>query len=173
MKLITAIAALALLAGSMVVEAQVTPQNPTNEDVKSEIIRTITKSYVDGKLNGDHVADDCKIQFNNHVLTKEEWAKLAEFHHQIFKNIEFPIGWVQTTKYEGENWGWGDGTTWSHQWNSWTATSKISGETHTNACHWGFMWEDDKIKNIYGFFSDEWYNKEVILHTNSTQYQVD
>ena len=99
MKLITAIAALALLAGSMDVEAQVAPQNPTNEDVKSEIIRTITKSYVDGKLNGDHVADDCKIQFNNHVLTKEEWAKLAEFHHQIFKNIEFPIGWVQATKY--------------------------------------------------------------------------
>ena len=47
MKLITAIAALALLAGSMDVEAQVAPQNPTNEDVKSEIIRTITKSYVD------------------------------------------------------------------------------------------------------------------------------
>ncbi len=81
MKLITTTAALALLAGSIDVGAQVTPQNPTNEDLKSEIIRTITKSYVDGKLNGDHVADDCKIKFNNHVLTKEEWAKLAEFHH--------------------------------------------------------------------------------------------
>ena len=57
MKLITAIAALALMTGRIDAEAQVALQNPTNEDAKSEIIRTITKSYVDGKLNGDHVAD--------------------------------------------------------------------------------------------------------------------
>ena len=171
MKLIKAVAALALVAVSVDVGAQVTLQNPSNEDAKSEIVRTITKSYVDGRINGDHVADDCKIKFNNHELTKEEWAKLTEFHHQIFENIEFTIGWVQTTKYEGENWDWGDGTTWSHQWNSWTATSKISGETHTNTCHWGFLWENNKIKNIYGFFSDEWYNKEVTLYTNSTHIQ--
>ncbi len=44
MKLITAIAGLALMAGSMEAEAQVALQNPTNEDGKSEIIRTITKS---------------------------------------------------------------------------------------------------------------------------------
>ena len=115
MKLIKAVAALALVAVSVDVEAQFTLQNPSNEDAKSEIVRTITKSYVDGRINGDHVADDCKIKFNNHELTKEEWAKLTEFHHQIFENIEFTIGWVQTTKYEGENWDWRDGNTLSHQ----------------------------------------------------------
>tara|TARA_B100000029_G_scaffold488148_1_gene544384 strand:+ start:123 stop:638 length:516 start_codon:yes stop_codon:yes gene_type:complete len=141
--------------------------NPSNEDEKSEIIRTMTKSYVDGKLNGDHVAEECNITFNNQRLTKEEWSQIAEFHQKSFEKIEFTNGWIQTTAYEGENWGWGDGTTWSHQWNSWTATSKISGETHTNACHWGFLWKDGKIVRLAGFFSDEWYNKEVALYMKS------
>ena len=51
--------------------------NPSNEDEKSEIIRTMTKSYVDGKLNGDHVAEECNITFNNQRLTKEEWSQIA------------------------------------------------------------------------------------------------
>ena len=66
--------------------------NPSNEDTKSVIIRAITKSYVDGTLNSEHVADDCKIIFNNHTLTKKKWVDLTKFHHQIFKNIEFTIG---------------------------------------------------------------------------------
>ena len=53
MKLITAIAAMALVTARIHAEAQVALHNPTNGDTKSEIVRTITKSYVDGKLNGN------------------------------------------------------------------------------------------------------------------------
>ena len=135
----------------------------TNNDEKSEIIRVLTKSYVDGKMNGDYVAEDCNITFNNQKLTREQWMQLAQFHQQLFKDIKFSDGWIQTVSYEGENWGWGNGTTWSNQWNQWSATSKISGETHTNQSHWGFQWEDGKIIRLAGYFSDEWYNKEVTL----------
>jgi len=45
----------------------------------------------------------------------------------------------------------------------WTATSKITKETHTNRSHFNYKWENEKIVEVNALFSDLWYDKEVKL----------
>ena len=109
------------------------------------------------------ISDDCIVRFNNIELTKEDFMGLSKFHHSMFDNIKFPDGWIETISYHGENWKEGNGDTWTNQWTEWTATSKISKETHTNRSHFNYKWENGKIVEVNALFSDLWYDKEVNL----------
>ena len=57
----------------------------------------------------------------------------------------------------------------TNQWTDWTATSKISGETHSNRSHFNYKWEKEKIVEINALFSDLWYDKEVKAYMEKQQ----
>lgn len=133
----------------------------TNQDDKSMAISKLMKGYVENKFDGSIIADNCIVRFNNIELGKKDFEGLGAFHHSMFNDIKFPDGWIETVSYNGENWKEGDGQVWTNQWTDWTATSKISGETHTNRSHFNYKWENGKIVEINALFSDLWYDKEV------------
>ena len=133
----------------------------TNQDEKTMAVAKLMKGYVDNNFDGGIISDDCIVRFNNIELAKADFMGLSQFHHSMFDNIMFPDGWIETISYHGENWKEGNGDTWTNQWTDWTATSKISGETHTNRSHFNYKWENEKIVEINALFSDLWYDKEV------------
>ena len=62
-----------------------------------------------------------------------------------------PIAWVETTDYPET--ASSPAATWSQSWFTWTATSKLSGETITLPAHISFQWGDDgKIAAEYHFY---------------------
>ena len=133
----------------------------TNQDDKSIAVAKLMKGYVENNFDGDIISETCIVRFNNIELGKKDFDGLASFHHSMFENIKFPDGWIETIEYQGENWKEGNGQVWTNQWTDWTATSKISGETHTNRSHFNYKWENEKIVEINALFSDLWYDKEV------------
>ena len=135
----------------------------TNQDEKSMAVSKLMKGYVENKFEGSILADSCIVRFNNIELGRNDFIGLAEFHHNMFDNIKFPDGWIETINYHGENWKEGNGETWTNQWTEWTATSKITKETQTNRSHFNYKWENGKITEINALFSDLWYDKEVKL----------
>ena len=137
----------------------------TNQDEKSLAVSKLMKGYVDNNFDGNIIAENCIVRFNNIELGREDFMGLAQFHHSMFDNISFPDGWIETISYYGENWNEGDGDTWTNQWTEWTAASKISNETHTNRRHFNYKWENGKIVEVNALFSDLWYDKEVKLFT--------
>lgn len=139
----------------------------TNQDEKSLAVSKLMRGYVDNNFDGNIIAENCIVRFNNIELGKEDFMGLAKFHHSMFDDISFPDGWIETISYYGENWNEGDGDTWTNQWTEWTATSKISKETHTNRSHFNYKWENGKIVEINALFSDLWYDKEVKLFTEN------
>ena len=121
-------------------------------------ILNVSSRYSSHTINGARMAG-----FNNIELKKADFMGLAQFHHSMFDDIKFPDGWIETISYHGENWKEGNGDTWTNQWTEWTATSKISNETHTNRSHFNYKWENGKIVEVNALFSDLWYDKEVKL----------
>ena len=114
----------------------------TNQDEKTMAVAKLMKGYVDNNFDGGIISDDCIVRFNNIELAKADFMGLSQFHHSMFDNIMFPDGWIETISYHGENWKEGNGDTWTNQWTEWTATSKISKETHTNRSHFNYKWEN-------------------------------
>ena len=141
----------------------------TNQDEKSIAVAKLMKGYVDNNFDGSILSEDCIVRFNNIELKKEDFMGLAPLHHSMFDNISFPDGWIETIHYHGENWNEGNGETWSNQWTDWTATSKISGETHTNRSHFNYKWENGKIVEVNALFSDLWYSKELTAFMEKQQ----
>ena len=133
----------------------------SNQDEKTMAVAKLMKGYVDNNFDGSILSDDCIVRFNNMELKKADFMGLAQFHHSMFDNIKFPDGWIETISYHGDNWKEGNGDTWTNQWTDWTATSKITNETHTNRSHFNYKWENEKIVEVNALFSDLWYDKEV------------
>ena len=128
------------------------------------------KGYVDNNFDSSIIADDAKIKFNQLEMTKADFVDLVKTHHAMFSEISFPDGWMETTNYSGadvKNAGGryldGYGTTWTSQWSDWSAVSKISGDTLSNACFFGYKWEKDKIVEVQAIFPDEAFNKEFAM----------
>tara|TARA_Y100000996_G_scaffold357501_1_gene298761 strand:- start:2282 stop:2791 length:510 start_codon:yes stop_codon:yes gene_type:complete len=161
MKKIIYLMSLSLALYSCEAPKSVTTTTVTNEDNKSIAIAKLMKGYVENNFDGGIIAENCIVRFNNIELGKKDFEGLAPFHHSMFDNIKFPDGWIETVEYHGENWKEGNGQVWTNQWTEWTATSKISGETHSNRSHFNYKWENEKIVEINALFSDLWYDKEV------------
>ena len=109
-------------------------------------------------------------------MTKTDFIELVKTHHAMFSEISFPDGWMETTNYSGvdvKNAGgrYSDayGTTWTSQWSDWSAVSKISGDTLSNACFFGYKWESDKIVEVQAIFPDEAFNKEFAMFMAANQ----
>ena len=135
----------------------------SNQDDKTMAVAKLMKGYVENNFDGSILSEGCIVRFNNIELTKEDFIGMSQFHHSMFDDITFPDGWIETISYHGENWKEGNGETWTNQWTKWTATSKISKETHTNRSHFSYKWENEKIVEVNALFSDLWYDKEVKL----------
>ena len=103
-------------------------------------------------------------------MTKTDFENLVTTHHAMFNEISFPEGWMETVNYIGadvKNAGgkYADdyGSTWTSHWSDWTAVSKISGDTISNHCFFGYKWENDKIVEVNAIFPDEAFNKELAM----------
>ena len=141
------------------------------KDEKAQKISDMMKGYVDNNFDSSIIADDAKIKFNQLEMTKADFVDLVKTHHAMFSEISFPDGWMETTNYSGadvKNAGGryldGYGTTWTSQWSDWSAVSKISGDTLSNACFFGYKWESDKIVEVQAIFPDEAFNKEFAMY---------
>ncbi len=146
------------------------------KDEKAQKISDMMKGYVDNNFDSSIIADDAKIKFNQLEMTKADFVDLVKTHHAMFSEISFPDGWMETTNYSGadvKNAGGryldGYGTTWTSQWSDWSAVSKISGDTLSNACFFGYKWESDKIVEVQAIFPDEAFNKEFAMFMAANQ----
>ena len=146
------------------------------KDEKAQKISDMMKGYVDNNFDSSIIADDAKIKFNQLEMTKADFVDLVKTHHAMFSEISFPDGWMETTNYSGadvKNAGGryldAYGTTWTSQWSDWSAVSKISGDTLSNACFFGYKWESDKIVEVQAIFPDEAFNKEFAMFMAANQ----
>ena len=110
------------------------------------------------------------IKFNKIEMTKTGFEDLVKTHHAMFSEISFPEGWMETVNYVGndvKNAGGkyldDFGSTWTSHWSDWTAVSKISGDTISNPCFFGYKWENEKIIEVSAIFPDEAFNKEFAM----------
>ena len=140
------------------------------KDEKAQKISEMMKSYVSNNLDSSIISDDAKIKFNQLEMTKSDFENLVNTHHAMFSEISFPEGWMETVNYTGadvknagDNYAEDYGSTWTSHWSDWTAVSKISGDTISNRCFFGYKWENDKVVVINAIFPDEAFNKEVAL----------
>ena len=140
------------------------------KDEKAQKISEMMKSYVSNNLDSSIISDDAKIKFNQLEMTKSDFENLVNTHHAMFSEISFPEGWMETVNYTGAdvknaggNYAEDYGSTWTSHWSDWTAVSKISGDTISNRCFFGYKWENDKVVVINAIFPDEAFNKEVAL----------
>ena len=127
-------------------------------------------SYVNNNFDSSIISEDAKIKFNQLEMTKTDFENLVVTHHAMFSEISFPEGWMETVNYKGvdvKNAGgkYADdyGSTWTSQWSDWTAVSKISGDTISNRCFFGYKWENGKIVEVSAIFPDEAFNKELAM----------
>ena len=141
----------------------------TINDEKAKKISATMKSYVDNNFDSSIFADDAKIQFNQLEMTKSEFENLVKTHHAMFNEISFPDGWMETVNYIGsdvKNAGgrYSDsyGEVWTSQWSDWSAISKISGDTLSNPCFFGYKWNGDVVVEIQAIFPDDAFNKEFV-----------
>ena len=140
------------------------------KDEKAQKISDMMKGYVDNNFDSSIIADNAKIKFNKLEMTKSDFVELVKTHHAMFIEISFPDGWMETTNYSGvdvKNAGgrYADayGTTWTSQWSDWSAVSKISGDTLSNPCFFGYKWNSNKIIEVQAIFPDEAFNKEFAM----------
>jgi len=158
-------------------ESKISPVSTIKvKDEKAQKISDMMKGYVDNNFDSSIIADDAKIKFNQLEMTKADFVDLVKTHHAMFSEISFPDGWMETTNYSGadvKNAGGryldGYGTTWTSQWSDWSAVSKISGDTLSNACFFGYKWESDKIVEVQAIFPDEAFNKEFAMFMAANQ----
>ena len=114
--------------------------NPISvNDNKSKSVALMMKSYVENKFDGSIVSEDCKIKFNQLEMTKKDFVGLGEVHHMMFNDIKFPEGWIETNSYIGKDlkqaggiYSDSYGQIWTNQWTTWSAVSKITGDTLSN-----------------------------------------
>jgi len=140
------------------------------KDEKAQKISDMMKGYVNNKLDSSIISDDAKIKFNQLEMTKTDFVELVGTHHAMFSEISFPSGWMETTNYTGADvknaggrYAEAYGNTWTSQWSDWSAVSKISGDTLSNPCFFGYKWENDKIVEVQAIFPDQAFNKEFAM----------
>ena len=140
------------------------------KDEKAQKISEMMEGYVDNNFDSSIISDDAIIKFNKIEMTKTGFEDLVNTHHAMFSEISFPEGWMETVNYLGndvKNAGgkYSDdyGSTWTSHWSDWTAVSKISGDTISNHCYFGYKWENDKIIEVSAIFPDEAFNKELAM----------
>ena len=140
------------------------------KDEKAQKISEMMKSYVSNNLDSSIISDDAKIKFNQLEMTKSDFENLVNTHHAMFSEISFPEGWMETVNYSGAdvknaggNYAEDYGSTWTSHWSDWTAVSKISGDTISNPCFFGYKWENEKIIEVSAIFPDEAFNKEFAM----------
>ncbi len=140
------------------------------KDEKAQKISKMMESYVNNNFDSSIISEDAKIKFNQLEMTKTDFENLVTTHHAMFNEISFPEGWMETVNYIGadvKNAGgkYADdyGSTWTSHWSDWTAVSKISGDTISNHCFFGYKWENDKIVEVSAIFPDEAFNKELAM----------
>ena len=140
------------------------------KDKKAQKISKMMESYVNNNFDSSIISGDAKIKFNQLEMTKTDFEDLVNTHHDMFSEISFPEGWMETVNYIGadvKNAGgkYADdyGSTWTSHWSDWTAVSKISGDTISNPCFFGYKWENEKIIEVNAIFPDEAFNKEFAM----------
>ena len=140
------------------------------KDEKAQKISEMMESYVKNNFDSSIISDDAKIKFNQLEMTKTDFENLVSTHHAMFSEISFPEGWMETVNYTGAdvknaggNYAEDYGSTWTSHWSDWTAVSKISGDTISNHCFFGYKWENDKIVEVSAIFPDEAFNKELAM----------
>ena len=137
------------------------------------------KSYVENKFDGSIVSEDCKIRFNQLEMTKKDFVGLGEVHHMMFNDIKFPEGWIETNSYIGKDlkqaggiYSDSYGQIWTNQWTTWSAVSKITGDTLSNPSNFSYRWDGDKIVEINAIFPDDAFNSEFNLFMGNEDEQI-
>ena len=140
------------------------------KDEKAQKISKMMESYVNNNFDSSIISEDAKIKFNQLEMTKTDFENLVNTHHAMFSEISFPEGWMETVNYigadvknAGGNYAADYGSTWTSHWSDWTAVSKISGDTISNHCFFGYKWKNDKIVEVSAIFPDEAFNKELAM----------
>ena len=132
-------------------------------DDKSKAIQSHFQNYLNNDMDGlkSLWSPDLKVYANStDPIGLEELVGMLEAQHSTFSPIVMtfgeevenqPIAWVETTDYPETPSS--PAATWSQSWFTWTATSKLSGETITLPAHISFKWGDDgKIAAEYHFY---------------------
>ena len=148
-------------------------------DNKSKSVALMMKSYVENKFDGSIVSEDCKIRFNQLEMTKKDFVGLGEVHHMMFNDIKFPEGWIETNSYIGKDlkqaggiYSDSYGQIWTNQWTTWSAVSKITGDTLSNPSNFSYRWDGDKIVEINAIFPDDAFNSEFNLFMGNEDEQI-
>jgi hypothetical protein len=125
----------------------------TVDDEKSIAIQSHFQNYLNNDMDGlkSLWSPDLEVYANStDPVGLDELVGMLQAQHSTFSPIEMtfgeeaenqPIAWVETTDYPET--ASSPAATWSQSWFTWTATSKLSGETITLPAHISFQWGDD------------------------------
>jgi len=154
---------LLLFFAALFVSCSTTGIQVTVDDEKSIAIQSHFQNYLNNDMDGlkSLWSPDLEVYANStDPVGLDELVGMLQAQHSTFSPIEMtfgeevenqPIAWVETTDYPET--ASSPAATWSQSWFTWTATSKLSGETITLPAHISFQWGDDgKIAAEYHFY---------------------
>lgn len=127
------------------------------DDEISVQIQLLFDKYVQNEWDVmDLYAEDVICKINNIEITgRDNLMEGFKMHHTLlYKDIKIEDNRIQT-EY------WNDGEIWSRSWFTWTGQGQTTGTDYSNRGHFDYKWQDGKIVELLGYWSEDVQNLET------------
>lgn len=135
------------------------------DDELTANIELLFDKYVDNEFDvSEYYADDIICKMNNiEISGYDNLIQGFKAHHDIlFDNIKIQDTYVHTNYFANDE-------IWSNAWFTWTGTGKTTGNDYSNRGHFDYKWEDGKIVELLGYYSEYVENTEAAAYAASQQ----
>jgi ketosteroid isomerase-like protein len=130
------------------------------DDEFSVKIELLFDKYVQNEWDVmDLYAEDVVCKINNLEFSgRENLMGGFKMHHDaLYSNID-----IKDMRIQSEYWS--DGEVWSRSWFTWTGDGQTTGDSYSNRGHFGYKWEDGRIVELHGYWSEDAQNTEAAAY---------
>ena len=131
----------------------------TNDELSAKIELLFDK-YIQNEWDVmDLYAEDVLCKINNVEFSgRDNLMGGFKMHHDaLYSNIA-----IKDMRIQSEYWS--DGEIWSRSWFTWTGDGQTTGDSYSNRGHFGYKWEDGRIAELHGYWSEDVQNTEAAAY---------
>ena len=145
-------------------------------------MRTSRSRWSDGAITvrtDDDLTAKIELLFDKYI--QNEWDVMDLYAEDVvckINNVEFSgriASWtdsnaprcsLQQHRHQGHafNQNMEDGEIWSRSWFTWTGDGQTTGDSYSNRGHFGYKWEDGRIAELHGYWSEDAQNTEAAAY---------
>ena len=130
------------------------------DDELSAKIELLFDKYIQNEWDVmDLYAEDVVCKINNVEFSgRDNLMGGFKMHHDaLYSNIA-----IKDMRIQSEYWS--DGEIWSRSWFTWTGDGQTTGDSYSNRGHFGYKWEDGRIAELHGYWSEDVQNTEAAAY---------